>query len=127
MMDLNKWTKKAQEALKSAQQEAVRCSHQQVDAEHLLFALLNMPDGLVPSLLQRMNVAVPALIARVQQELDKRPAVSGDIEQGKIYVTQNFNALLVKAGDYAKQLKDCFIACHQLYNYICDKCGTILR
>jgi len=113
-MDLSKWTQKAQEALKRAQQEAVRCAHQQVDAEHLLFALLNMPEGLVPSLLQRMNVAVPALIARVQQELDKRPAVSGDIEQGKIYVTQDFNALLVKAGDYAKQLNDEYLSVEHL-------------
>ncbi len=114
MTDLNKWTQKAQEALKQAQQEAVRRAHQQVDAEHLLCALLGAPEGLVPSLLQRMNVSVPALAARVGQELDKRPSVGGDVEQGKLYVTQELNALLVKAGDSAKQLNDEYLSVEHL-------------
>ena len=114
MMDLNKWTKKAQEALKSAQGEAVRRSHQQVDAEHLLFALLSLPEGLVSSLLQRMGVSVPALTASVDEALAKRPAVSGDVEVGKIYVTQDFNALIVKAGDYAKRLNDEYLSVEHL-------------
>jgi len=114
MMDLNKWTKKAQEVLKSAQGEAVRRSHQQVDAEHLLFALLSLPEGLVSSLLQRMGISIPALTSRVEEALAKRPAVSGDVEVGKIYVTQDFNALIVKAGDYAKRLNDEYLSVEHL-------------
>ena len=114
MMDMNKWTQKAQEALKKAQEEAIRRAHQQVDAEHLLYALITMPEGLIPSLLQRMGVSIPALTARVDESLNKRPAVKGDVEQGKIYVTQEFNNLLVKAGDYAKKLNDEYLSVEHL-------------
>jgi ATP-dependent Clp protease ATP-binding subunit ClpB len=84
MMDMNQWTQKAQEALKKAQSEAIRRTHQQVDAEHLLFALVTMPEGLVASLLQRIGVSIPGLTAKIEEALSKRPAVSGDVEQGKI-------------------------------------------
>jgi len=114
MMDMNKWTQKAQEALKKAQELAVRHSHQQVDTEHLLAALLATPEGLVASLLQRMGVSVPSLVSRVDEALAKRASVSGDIEVGKIYVTQEFNSLLVKAGDYAKQLGDEYLSVEHL-------------
>jgi ATP-dependent Clp protease ATP-binding subunit ClpB len=114
MMDMNKWTQKAQESVKKAQGEAIRRTHQQVDVEHLLFALLKLPEGLVPSLLQRMGVSVPALTASVEEALSKRPAVSGDVEHGKIYVTQEFNSLLVKAGDYAKRLGDEYLSVEHL-------------
>ncbi|MFO7936063.1 MAG: ATP-dependent chaperone ClpB [Kiritimatiellia bacterium] len=113
-MDMNKWTQKAQEAIRKAQEEAIRRSHQQVDAEHILYALVTMPEGLIPSLLQRMGVSVPALTARVDEALNSRPAVKGDVEQGKIYVTQEFNSLLVKAGDYAKKLNDEYLSVEHL-------------
>ncbi len=113
-MDLNKWTQKAQEALKKAQELAVRRSHQQVDVEHLLYALLTLPEGLVASLMQRMGVSVPALTARVDEALARRPAVSGDVEAGKIYVTQEFNELLVSAGDHAKRLGDEYLSVEHL-------------
>ncbi|MDD2599132.1 MAG: ATP-dependent chaperone ClpB [Kiritimatiellae bacterium] len=114
MTDLNNWTKKAQEALKKAQELAIRMAHQQVDAEHLLAALLQTPEGLVGSLMQRMGVSVPALLAKVEATLAQRPSVRGDVEVGKIYVTQEFNALLVSAADYAKRLGDEFLSVEHL-------------
>ncbi len=84
MTDLNKWTQKAQEALQKARETAVRFSHQQLDAEHLLFALLDQQDGLAVSLVQRLGASVSQLRARVEDELDRKPRVSGDTEEGKI-------------------------------------------
>ena len=59
MTDLNKWTQKAQEALQNARQLAIRFSHQQLDCEHLLAALLEMPDGLAVVAVDAAGVAIP--------------------------------------------------------------------
>ncbi len=131
MTDLNKWTQKAQEVLQKARETAVRFSHQQLDSEHLLAALLDVPDGLAASLLQRLGVAVPQLRARVEEELERKPHVSGDVEEGKIYVTQALNELLVKAGDYAKRLKDEYLSVEHLLLAMADSgrraaCGRLL-
>ena len=60
-MDISKFTKKSQEALSSAQDMALRWGHQEVDGEHLLLALLEQSEGLIPRILQKMNVPVDAL------------------------------------------------------------------
>lgn len=131
MTDLNKWTQKAQEALQSARTFAVRHAHQQLDCEHLLAALLQMDDGLAVSLLQRVGVAIPQLRARVEEALDQKPHVTGDVEEGKIYVTHALNEVLVCAGDYAKRLKDEFLSVEHLLLAMTDSgkktvCGRLL-
>ena len=62
-MDLNRATQKVQEAVQAAQAIAVRHSHQEIDVEHLLAALLEQPDGLAPRLFEQMGVAVAGLQA----------------------------------------------------------------
>ena len=111
-MIFKQWTKKRR-ALQGAP-TCLRFSHQQLDCEHLLAALLEMPDGLAVSLLTRLGVAIPQLRARTEEELSRKPRVSGDTEEGKIYVTQALNAMLVKAGDYAKRLKDEYLSVEHL-------------
>ena len=54
-MDLNKLTKKSQEALSDAQNRAISLGHQEADGEHLLMALLEQPGGLVPGIIRRMG------------------------------------------------------------------------
>jgi len=114
-MDLSKFTEKSQEALKEAQNIATRNQHQAVDVEHLLLALLESQGGLVPSLFQKAGVAPDLLKAKVQEELNRIPQVSGDAtsEQG-LYVTQRLNRLLVKAQDEAKRLKDEYVSVEHL-------------
>jgi len=113
-MDMNRMTQRAQSAMQAARAEAIRLNHQQVDVEHLLLALLDQEDGLVPRLLTRMGIALPALHARLDEDLERRPKVSGDTEEGKIYVTQALNELLVKADDQAKRLKDDYVSVEHL-------------
>ena len=55
-MDINRFTEKAQEAIRSAQSKAVRYGHQQIDVEHLLAALLEQENGLAPSILNKAGV-----------------------------------------------------------------------
>ncbi|UCG15040.1 MAG: type VI secretion system ATPase TssH, partial [Deltaproteobacteria bacterium] len=104
-MDPNKLTQKSQEALQEAQSKALRFGHQEVDGEHLLLALLEQPEGLVPRLFNKMDVPVENLRAEVEAELQKRPSISGPgTEAGKIYVTQRLNRVLIKAEEEAKRL-----------------------
>ncbi len=114
-MDLNRLTQKSQEAVLEAQNTAVRHGHQEVDVEHLALALLHQEDGLLPRLLQRMNVPLPALTAEFEQEMQKRPRVSGPgAEPGRILVTQGFQRLFVKAEDEAKRLRDDYVSVEHL-------------
>ncbi|MDD5707133.1 MAG: ATP-dependent chaperone ClpB [Kiritimatiellae bacterium] len=113
-MDMNRMTQRAQLALQAGRELALRFGHQQVDAEHLLLALLTQEDGLVPQILKRAEVALPELQARVEQELAQRPHVSGDTEAGKIYVTQALNELLLRASDHAKRLTDEYVSVEHL-------------
>jgi ATP-dependent Clp protease ATP-binding subunit ClpB len=110
-MDLNKFTVKCQEALQAAQTKAINFSHQEVDGEHMLLVLLEQPEGLVPRLLQRMEVSVDAFLGRLEQALDKKARISGPgTEPGKVYITQRLNKLLVQAQDEAKNLKDEYVS-----------------
>ncbi len=114
-MDLNKFTIKSQEALQSAQTKAVKYGHVEVDGEHLLAALLEQPEGLVPRLLKRMDVPLSALQEDVVRELEKKPRVSGPgAEPGKVYITQRLNKLLVKAEEEARHLKDEYVSVEHL-------------
>ena len=91
-MDMNKLTQKSQEAMYEAQNTAVRFGQQEVDGEHLALALLTQEKGLIPRLLEKMNVPVENLKNALEMELRKRPRISGaGQEAGKIYVSQRLS------------------------------------
>src|SRR5688572_10981921 len=114
-MDLNKLTQKSRDAVAGAQSLAVRLGHQEVDTEHLLAALLAQPDGLAPRLLQRLEAAPAKVAAEVEEELRRRPSVSGGgTEAGRIYVTQRLQQALVRAQDEAKRLRDEYVSVEHL-------------
>ncbi len=96
-MNLNRLTQKSQEAITEAQNKALVHGHMNVDGEHLLWALLDQTDGLVPKILQKMNVNVDHLKAELAAELEKRPSVSGPgVESDKIYISHRRNYFLPK-------------------------------
>ena len=76
-MDINRFTEKAQEAIRSAQTRAARYSHQQIDVEHLLASLLEQEHGLAPSILAKAGVNVESIGRRIESEIDRMPKVSG--------------------------------------------------
>ena len=115
-MDMNKLTTKSQEALATAQAIASEYNHQQVDAEHLLSALVTDEAGLIPQLLKRMDINVEALEKSVEDELSKIPRVTGSgVEQGKIYITNRLENVFTKASDFAKNLKDEYVSVEHLF------------
>ena len=130
-MDINRFTEKAREALQGAQKLAIRMSHQQIDNEHLLLALLDQAGGLTAAILKKAGVAPEALSIRLQRELETLPRVSGSSgSPDNFYLTGRLNKLLANAEDEAKKLKDDFISVeHVLLTLIDDKgaSGSILK
>lgn len=124
-MDANKLTEKCQEALHQAQSIAVRYNHQGVDGEHLLLALCEQEDGLLPRLLKKMDLAPGVVSDQVIAALEKRPQVSGPAgEPGKIYITPRLNQIFVRAEDEAKRLKDEYISVEHLILGLIDEGGS---
>jgi ATP-dependent Clp protease ATP-binding subunit ClpB len=115
-MDFNRLTQKSQETFAEAQNKAVTSGHVEVDGEHLLWALLEQPDGLVPRLLTRMDIRPEMIKNQVEAELDRRPHVSGPgAEPGKIYVSQRLSRILVAGENEAKRLKDEYVSVEHLF------------
>ena len=121
-MDLNRLTQKSQEALHDAQTKALRFGHQEVDGEHLLLALLEQSEGLVPPLLARAGADVDRLREDLRAELEKRPRVTGSgAEPGKVYVTQRLNRVLEVAEKEARRLKDEYVSVEHLVVALLDE------
>jgi ATP-dependent Clp protease ATP-binding subunit ClpB len=110
-MDPNRLTQKSQEALHDAQTKALRFGHNEVDVEHLLLALLDQPDGLVPRLLERAEIDVTALHAALERTLEGRPRVSGPgAAPGDVYVSRALGQLFDTAEREAERLKDEYVS-----------------
>jgi ATP-dependent Clp protease ATP-binding subunit ClpB len=110
-MDINRMTEKLQEGLRAAQALAARYSHQHIDVEHLLLALLQQEGGLAPTIVARAGGDPAHLVSRLEQELARWPKVSGPAAgPDQVYLTGRLNRLLVMAEDEAKKLRDDYIS-----------------
>jgi ATP-dependent Clp protease ATP-binding subunit ClpB len=110
-MDINRFTEKLQEGLRSAQSLAIRNGQQQLDVEHVLLALLEQEQGLAQSILLKTGLKLDAVHRRLTEELDKLPKVtttSQPIDQ--VYLTARLQKLLTRAEDEAKRFKDDYIS-----------------
>ncbi|EHR48429.1 ATP-dependent chaperone ClpB [Saccharomonospora marina XMU15] len=108
-------TQKSRQALHDAQTKAVRFGHTEVDGEHLLLALLDDPDGLVPRLLSQAQADPDTLRTGLEAELGRRPKVSGPgAAPGQIFLTQRLVRLLDTAEREAKRLKDEYVSVEHL-------------
>ena len=110
-MDFNKFTEKAQLAISEAQALAVKRNHQAIDLEHLLLALLQQENGLIPRLLTKADINVNKLQQRLEQMLAKIPVVTGS---ASTYITPRLNQLLIRAQEAAKRLKDEYLSVEHL-------------
>lgn len=121
-MDPNRLTQKSQEALHDAQTKALRYGHTEVDGEHLLLALLDQPEGLVPRLLDAAGTDPDKLRAQLEDELGRRPQVSGPgAAPGQVYVTQRLARLFDAAEREAKRLKDEYVSVEHLVIALLDE------
>ena len=115
-MDLNKFTQKSMEAINQAENKALRNGNTEIDLEHLLLALLEQQEGLIPHLFNKMDISQGSFQQEVEKLLQKKPQVSGPgRESGKIYVSQSVNNVLLNAEDEAKRLTDEYISVEHLF------------
>lgn len=123
-MDMNKLTQKSQEALAQAQSIAVGYGQTEVDGEHLLLALLRQPDGLIPRLVERMDVPLDSLTASVEREIARRPRVSGPgLDPNRIAISVRLGQVLAAAEERARRLKDEYVSVEHLFLALLEEGG----
>ena len=110
-MRLDKLTLKAQEALSAAQEIAATHGHQQVEPLHLLAALLQQQEGVVPPLLGKLGVRGESVTAEIEKDLGHLPKVTGAGEQ---YLSKASNDVLKRSFEEAAQFKDEYVSTEHL-------------
>ena len=114
-MDFNRLTEKSQEAIRQAQTKALEHGNQQVDVEHLLLALLEQEGGLAPAILLRADIPLEPLHAKLVQEVNKLPKISGaGMQPDQVYITGRLSRLFTVAEEQAKRLKDEYVSIEHL-------------
>ncbi|MDP2727194.1 MAG: Clp protease N-terminal domain-containing protein, partial [Dehalococcoidia bacterium] len=129
-MDANRFTEKAQEAMLGAQQVAEKYNHSQVEVEHLLLALLEQSEGLVPQILQRLGADPNRVRHRVEEELSRFPKVYGTT--GQVYMSPSLKVVFDRAIQEAGHLKDEYVSTEHILLAMADDqekraAGRILR
>ncbi|WP_279106325.1 ATP-dependent chaperone ClpB [Gordonia paraffinivorans] len=124
-MDTGSLTEKSREALQEAQNVVTRMGHTEVDGEHLLLALVDQQEGLVPRLLEQAGANVDALRSDLERELSRRPKVSGPgATPGQVTITQRLAKLLDAAEREAKRLKDSYVSVEHLVMALSEEGST---
>ena len=124
-MDLNQYTQKSLEALRSAQQLAVTHQNQQLEQAHLLLALLRQEGGLVPQLLKRLGVTTESLEAAANAAVEKLPAVTGSGRApDQLYISGGMQQLLAAAEETAKSMRDDYVSVEHLFLAMLDKADS---
>ena len=115
-MNPNNYTQKSLEAIQSAQDIALAHNNQQIEQVHLLQALLQSQNGLIPQLLKRMGVSPENLEAVAAQEIRKLPQVTGGgREAGKYYIGRPVDNAFREAEQAAERMKDDFVSVEHLF------------
>lgn len=109
------FTHKAQETIMQAQSAAQERGQQQVDALHLLYALLSQEESVVLNLLQRIGVEIEGLKNKVKASLDKIPAINAPQSFGQFYLTQDMAKVLDRAKQEAVKMGDEYISVEHLF------------
>jgi len=107
-MNLDKFTQKSQEAVFQAQQIAQDHQHQVIEPVHVLLALMRQEEGIVPAIVTKIAGSVQAIQTEVQNDLDKRPRISG--ANMDISLSQSAADVLTAAERYAKGMQDDYVS-----------------
>jgi len=111
-MRVDRLTTKSREALAQAQSEATRRGNPELTPEHLLLALLEQEDGVIPALVQKAGVNPRELAEEFESAVEKYPRVTGGSDPG---MSRRLGVLLQKAEDESKALKDEYVSVEHLF------------
>ena len=110
-MNINKFTQKSLQAVQDCEKTAMEYGNQEIEQEHLLYALLTQDDSLILKMMEKMGLDKNLVIDRVEQAIAKRPKVQG----GQPYVGQYLNKALISAEDEMKQMGDEYVSVEHLF------------
>ena len=110
-MNINKFTQKSLEAVQAAEKIAYDYGNPEIRSEHLLYALVNDSDGLIPKLLSKMEINATVLSAQLRGQIEKLPRVQG----GNTGISQGLNKILIYAEDEAKAMGDAYVSVEHLF------------
>jgi len=125
-MQADRLTIKSQEALQEAQRIAQNYSHQEVDGEHLLLAMLGQPESLIPDLLEKIGVPPAKLRPDLERELARRHKVQG-ISGSDLFLSKSLKQVLDAASTEASKLKDDYISTEHLLLGLLDQADSSLK
>ncbi|MBQ3278555.1 MAG: ATP-dependent chaperone ClpB [Clostridia bacterium] len=121
-MNMNQFTQKTIGALERAQSLAIESGHMQVEQEHVLMALTEDNNDLIPQLLGKCGISVPALRKGLEDQLNRTPRVTGSgREPGKVYISADLEKALVEAEKTAHNMKDEYLSVEHVWMGICAK------
>ena len=109
-MNIQKFTQNSLQAVQGCEKVAYEYGNQEVEQEHLLYALITQEDGLILKLLEKMNISKEMFVNRVEEGLRKRTKVQG----GQLYIGRDLNTALIHAEDEAKQMGDEYVSVEHL-------------
>ncbi|SFG15384.1 ATP-dependent Clp protease ATP-binding subunit ClpB [Lachnospiraceae bacterium C7] len=110
-MNIQKFTQKSIEAINDCEKLAYEYGNQEIEQEHLLVALLQQEDGLLPKLIEKMEINKEHFLNNAKDKLAKRVKVSG----GQVYMGQYLNKVLINAEDEAKRMGDEYVSIEHLF------------
>ena len=126
-MNIQKFTQKSMQAIQDCEKLAYEYGNQEIEQEHLLVALMRQEDGLIPMLIEKMEINKQHFMNNAEDHLAKRVKVSG----GQVYVGQQLNKVLISAEDEAKQMGDEYVSVEHLFlamiKYAGKEMKSILR
>ena len=127
-MNAEKFTQKSMEAIRDAQQAAIRNQNMQIDQQHLLYALLNQEGGLIGQLMKKLHIDAARMAASCDREIQRIAKVSGPgREADKVYVSQAVDAALTEAESQAQAMKDEYISVEHIMLGLIEKPNGALR
>ncbi len=125
MMRFDRFTERAQEAAQRAAEIIQRYGHNQIDTEHILLALIEQPGGVIPQILEKMNVSPDALVERIDATLRASPKANifgGGA--GQIFITPRVKRIVDLANEEANRLKDEYISTEHIFLAILTERNT---
>ncbi len=127
-MNMNQFTQKTVNALQRAQSLAIEYQHMQVEQEHLMLALTEDESELIPQLLTKCGISVPAFVSGLKENLDRTPRVSGSgREPGKVYIANDVEQALVEAEKIAQRMKDEYLSVEHVWMGLCAKASANVK
>jgi ATP-dependent Clp protease ATP-binding subunit ClpC len=125
MMRFDRFTERAQDAAMRAYEVLQRYGHTQVDTEHLLLALIEQPEGVIPEILNQLGADLEAIGRRLDEELRRTPRTQiygGGV--GQVYITPRLKRVIDQSNEEASRLKDDYISTEHLFLAIANERNT---